>query len=77
MKNPFQEERDVTVRTRKFVGMLAMLAFLIVYCLIAMAVTAEYLLDYSGVVQLICFIIAGILWLPPVMMLIKWMQRED
>ena len=67
----------MTIRTRKFIGMLAMLSFLIVYCLVAMAITAEYLLDYSGVLQLIIFIIAGVLWLPPVMMLIKWMQKPD
>ena len=67
----------MTVRTRKFIGMLAMLSFLIVYCLVAMAITAEYLLDTSGIVQLIIFIIAGILWLPPVMLLIRWMQKPD
>lgn len=57
--------------------MVAMVSFMVVYCLLAMTLTAEYLLDYSGVVQLIVFIIAGILWLPPVMMLIKWMQKAD
>jgi len=67
----------VSTRTRKFIGMLAMLSFMIVYCLVAMAITAEYLLDTSGILQLIIFIIAGVLWLPPVMLLIKWMQRPD
>ena len=67
----------MSVRTRKFIGMVAMVSFMIVYCLLAMTITAEYLLDYSGFIQLIVFIIAGILWLPPVMMLIKWMQKAD
>ena len=57
--------------------MLAMVSFMIVYCLLAMAVAAEFFLDYSAFIQLIVFIVAGILWLPPVMMLIKWMQKAD
>ncbi|NNE24358.1 MAG: DUF2842 domain-containing protein [Rhizobiales bacterium] len=61
-------------RTRKFIGVLACVSFLIVYCLVAMVVGARLLIDMPGWVQLPGFILLGIGWLPVVMKLIRWMQ---
>lgn len=68
---------SVNIRTRKFIGMLALLALIIIYCLGAMLVAVHYVLDKHGILQAVYFIVAGVTWLPPAMVLIKWMQRPD
>ena len=65
------------LRTRKFIGVFGGVAYLIVYSLIAMAVAGTLLADLNTVVQLIGFCIAGILWLPGMMMIIRWMSKPD
>lgn len=67
----------MNIRARKFIGLFALLALIFVYCLAAMLVAVHYVLDQHGVVQAVYFVIGGLLWLPPAMMLIKWMQRPD
>lgn len=62
---------------RKLVGVTACVAFIIVYCLIAMAIGANHFVDAPGWVQLVYFVVAGLLWLPVPMALIAWMQRPD
>ena len=67
----------MNIRTRKFIGMLGLLGLLLVYCLAAMRFAVAYVLDLHALFQGAYFVIAGLLWLPPAMMLIKWMQRPD
>jgi hypothetical protein len=63
------------VRTRKAIGMIATIGFLIVYCLVAMAVGAVWLMDQPQWLQLGYYIAAGLAWLPGVMAIIRWMSR--
>ena len=65
----------MTLRQRKFVGMVAIVAFLIVYCLIAMAIGGIFAVGLPRVLEIAFFVIAGIAWLPIVMMIIRWMSR--
>jgi glucose dehydrogenase len=65
------------VRTRKLIGTAAMIVFLIVYCLIAMVIGNAALAKLSGLGQALYFIVAGLAWLPPAMLLVRWMQRPD
>jgi hypothetical protein len=65
------------VRTRKLIGTAAMIVFLIVYCLIAMVVGNAALAKLTGLGQALYFILAGLAWLPPAMLLVRWMQRPD
>jgi hypothetical protein len=65
----------MTLRQRKFVGMVAIVTFLIVYCLIAMAVGGMVAVGQPRLLEIGFFIIAGIAWLPVVMMIIRWMSR--
>lgn len=67
----------MNIRTRKFIGMFGLLGLLLVYCLAAMRFAVAYVLELHAFFQGIYFVIAGLLWLPPAMMLIKWMQRPD
>jgi glucose dehydrogenase len=65
------------VRTRKLIGTAAMIVFLIVYCLIAMVIGNAALAKLGGLGQALYFILAGLAWLPPAMLLVRWMQRPD
>lgn len=65
----------MTLRQRKFIGMVAIVAFLIVYCLIAMAVGGMVAVGLPMPLEIGFFVIAGIAWLPVVMMIIRWMSR--
>lgn len=61
--------------TRKFIGMVALAIFLLVY-VIAASVIGDRLPDNLAV-RLIYFAIAGTLWGVPLFPLIKWMNRES
>ncbi|MGE3872290.1 MAG: DUF2842 domain-containing protein [Parvibaculaceae bacterium] len=65
----------MTLRQRKFIGMVAIVAFLIVYCLIAMAIGGMVAVGLPLPLEIGFFVIAGIAWLPVVMMIIRWMSR--
>jgi glucose dehydrogenase len=67
----------MTIRTRKLIGTAATVAFLIVYCLIAMVIGNAALVKLGGLGQALYFILAGLAWLPPAMLLVRWMQKPD
>ena len=48
-----------------------------VYSLVAMAVGGDVVVGRSRAFEVIFYLIAGIAWLPPVMMIIRWMSRPD
>ncbi len=67
----------MSLRQRKFIGMVAIVAFLIVYCLVAMAIGGMVAVGLPRPLEIGFFVIAGIAWLPIVMMAIRWMSRPD
>lgn len=64
-------------RTRKAIGTVLVVAFLIIYALVMMAVGGEFAAGRGILVELLFFAVAGILWLPVVMAIIRWMMRPD
>ena len=63
-------------RTRKFLGAFVMVAFVILYALIAMALAqARPLLEAHALVRGVFYVILGIAWVFPLMPLISWMER--
>lgn len=62
-------------RVRKLIGTMAVVVFLVVYCLAAMALGAIVVATRGGGWQLAYFVAAGFAWLPIVMVLIRWMLR--
>ena len=64
-------------RTRKAIGTFATVFFMIVYSLIAMAVGGHFAVGRGMVVELVYFVIAGLLWIPVVMVIIRWMVKPD
>jgi hypothetical protein len=67
----------MTLRTRKLVGAIALLVFLVIYALAAMMAAIVLQVSASKIVELVYYPVAGLLWLPPAMWLVKWMQRPD
>ena len=65
----------MSIRTRKFIGVIACVVVLIVYCLVAMVIGARLLIDQPMWMQLPGFILLGIGWLPVIMKIIRWMLR--
>jgi hypothetical protein len=67
----------MTIRTRKFIGAIALLAFVAIYALAAMMVAVVLQVNGSKLAELIYYPVAGLLWVLPAMWLVKWMQRPD
>lgn len=65
----------MTSRARKLVGTPLCVAFLVLYCLLAMAVGARFFIDVPAWLQGAYFVLAGVLWIPIAMALIRWMLR--
>lgn len=64
-------------RTRKAIGTISVVAFIIVYSLVMMAVGGELAVGRGIVAELLFYAVAGLLWLPVVMAIIRWMVRPD
>jgi hypothetical protein len=65
------------IRTRKLIGAFALLALVAMWSLLAMALAQSVLTDINGLVAVIFYVVAGLGWVLPAMLLIKWMARPD
>ncbi len=63
-------------RQRKLIGTIVLVLGLIVYALVAMAVSVR-LPTWSAAAQAIYYAVAGLLWVLPAGLVITWMQRPD
>jgi Protein of unknown function (DUF2842) len=61
-------------RTRKLVGTIVMLLFVVVYALVVTAIADPILARANKAVEVVFYVIAGLAWAPPLMVLIKWME---
>jgi hypothetical protein len=64
-------------RTRKLIGTVAILVFVSLYALIAMAIAQGRLQDANKFWQGLYYLVAGMGWILPIMPLIRWMERPD
>ncbi|BAQ17450.1 hypothetical protein GL4_2001 [Methyloceanibacter caenitepidi] len=62
---------------RKFVGTIMLLVFLVVYIAIAAAIGSGRIAETNSVFQFLYFLVAGLLWVAPAALLIRWMARPD
>lgn len=67
----------MTVRARKFVGMIALVTFIFAYALIAMEIGAARFAEADPIAQALYFLIAGLAWVVPAGLLVRWSQRPD
>jgi hypothetical protein len=65
------------IRTRKLIGAFGLLALVIVWALIAMALAQSVLTDINGFVAAIYYVVAGLGWVLPAMPLISWMAKPE
>ena len=65
------------IRTRKLIGTVVLLAFVVVWSLFAMALAQSVLTDINGWVAALFYVVAGLGWVLPAMPLISWMARPD
>ncbi|MEL7049757.1 MAG: DUF2842 domain-containing protein [Pseudomonadota bacterium] len=62
-------------RTRKLVGILIMLVFLTFYALLALAVAVALEVNTTSKwVELAFYAVAGLIWIVPAGVIIKWMS---
>ena len=65
------------MRIRKLIGAFALLALVTVWSLLAMALAQSVLTDINGFVAVIYYLVAGLGWVLPAMLLVKWMAKPD
>lgn len=65
------------IRTRKLIGTIVMLIFIGFYVIFAMAVAEGRITEAPKLVQTIAYIILGLIWVVPLLPLIRWMGRPD
>ncbi len=65
------------MRSRKLIGTFAMLLFVIVYALVAMALAQGRVTEAPKLVQLIVYATLGLAWIIPAGLMIRWMERPD
>jgi hypothetical protein len=65
------------LRLRKLIGAFALLALVVVWALLAMALAQSILTSVSGWAAAIYYVVAGMGWILPAMPLIRWMSKAD
>jgi hypothetical protein len=61
------------VRLRKFIGTILIVVLVLVYALFAATVAGRVLATASWWLDLIYFLLSGLVWVLPAMLIIKWM----
>lgn len=67
----------MTMRIRKLIGAFALIALVTLWSLLAMALAQSLLADVSGLTATVYYVVAGLGWVLPAMLLVKWMVRPD
>lgn len=65
------------IRTRKLIGTIVLLTFLVLYSFLIMTIAVSGHLPENGLVQFLYYITAGVIWAFPAKHLIVWMVRPD
>ena len=67
----------MTMRTRKLLGTVLLLLLVFVYSLLVMGLAPAILRPDRPWVQLAFYVAAGLVWVLPAGVLIKWMAKPD
>jgi uncharacterized protein DUF2842 len=67
----------MSIRIRKLIGTVALLALVVVWALVAMAIAQPLLASANALVAGLYYVVAGLGWVLPAMPLIKWMSRPE
>ena len=64
-------------RTRKLIGTIGIIVFVLAYGPLAMALAESRILEAPKLVQTLAYAVLGLAWILPLLPLIRWMQRPD
>lgn len=64
-------------RTRKLIGTIAILLFVLIYGPVAMALAESRIMEAPKFVQTVAYVVLGLAWILPILPLIRWMERPD
>ncbi|MET3792606.1 DUF2842 domain-containing protein [Aquamicrobium terrae] len=64
------------VRLKKLIGTILLVLLVVVYSIVATLIAVAQLSQSGPVVHLLFFLIGGLVWILPAMLIIKWMVRE-
>ena len=67
----------MTIRNRKLLGAVALLAWIAVYILMVLVAAIKLQLAGKQMPELIFSALVGLLWVPPAMVIVWWMQKPD
>ena len=62
-------------RSKKLIGSIIIILYLIIYALIAMKIGTEILNQSSAILQTVYYGISGIVWIIPVMIIMKKIEK--
>ena len=62
------------LRSRKFVGAIALFVLVIVWALVGMALAQSSAIRDNSVASVVYYIVAGLGWVIPAMPLVRWMS---
>jgi hypothetical protein len=65
------------VRTRKLIGATLLLIFIPAYAVVTMTFAVARLPETSVLTHTLFFAVAGLLWVVPAGLIIRWMQKPD
>jgi len=64
-------------RTRKLIGTALILAFVVIYGPVAMALADSRIAQAPELVQTLAYLVLGLIWILPLLPLIRWMEKPD
>lgn len=68
---------ELTESTRKLIGTIILVAFIGIYSLLVMILATSRLPTMGGAASFAFYAGAGLLWVPPAALIIRWMQRPS
>ncbi len=63
------------IRLRKLIGAVVLIILVVTWALVAMAVAQFPAIKANGLIEVIYYVVAGLGWVLPGMLLVKWMLR--
>ena len=65
------------LRLRKLVGTFALVILVVLYALLATTIATYRLAESPWWVHLLYFLLSGLIWVLPAMLIIRWMERPQ
>ena len=72
-----QSAAVMPIRLRKLIGTVLLLALVIIWALLAMALAQAPFIHDHAIAAVVYYIVAGLGWVLPAMPLVAWMSRDQ